>query len=160
GRLTIGMELADRTLHDRFQEVAAQSLAGIPRRELLRYCQETARVLDYLNKPRHFLGGTRPVGIQHGDVKPQNILLVGEGVKGGDLGLVRLVEASRVRHAGGLTPGYAAPEVLQGEVSRWSDQYALAVTYCQLRGGRLPFAGRSHWQGPDLGMVPEAERPA
>jgi serine/threonine protein kinase len=160
GRLIIGMELADRTLHDRFQEAAAQSLAGIPRRELLRYVHEAARVLDYLNKPRHFLGGTKPVGIQHGDVKPQNILLVGEGVKVGDFGLVRLLERARAPHDGGLTPGYAAPEVLAGQVSRWSDQYALAVTYCQLRGGRLPFAGRPSGQPPDLARVPEEERPA
>jgi serine/threonine protein kinase len=160
GRLIIGMELADRTLLDRFHEVVAQTLAGIPRRELLRYSQEAARVLDYLNKPRHFLGGTKPVGIQHGDVKPQNILLVGEGVKVGDFGLVRLLERSRVPHSGGLTPGYAAPEVLAGQVSRWSDQYSLAVTYCQLRGGRLPFTGRLRGQGPDLAMVPEGERAA
>jgi serine/threonine protein kinase len=159
-RLIIGMELADRTLLDRLQEVVAQSQAGIPRRELLRYSQEAARVLDYLNKPRHFLGGTKPVGIQHGDVKPQNILLVGEGVKVGDFGLVRLLERSQARHAGGLTPGYAAPEVLRGEVSRWSDQYALAVTYCHLRGGRLPFGARRDGTPPDLEKVPEDERPA
>jgi serine/threonine protein kinase len=159
GRLIIGMELADRTLLDRLHEVVAQALPGIPQRELLRYCQEAARVLDYLNKPRHFLGGTRPVGIQHGDVKPQNILLVGEGVKVGDFGLLHLLEKTVGRHRGGMTPGYAAPEVLAGEVSRWSDQYALAVTYCHLRGGRLPFANRPRTSSPDLTMVSDEERP-
>src|SRR4051794_28053345 len=33
-----------------------------------------------------------------------------------------------------LTPAYAAPEFFSGQATRWSDQYCLAVTYCQLRG--------------------------
>jgi serine/threonine protein kinase len=160
GWLIIGMELADRTLLDRFEEVVAQKLAGIPRRELLRYSREAAEVLDYLNKPRHFFGGTKPVGIQHGDIKPQNILLVGQGVKVGDFGLMRLLEKSIVGHEGGLTPSYAAPEVLAGHISRWSDQYSLAVTYCKLRGGRLPFPDGKDRGELDLTMLPEEERPA
>ena len=30
--------------------------------------------------------------------------------------------------------------MFQGRISDRTDQYALAVTYCELRGGRLPFA--------------------
>src|SRR5947209_16690599 len=37
------------------------------------------------------------------------------------------------------TPDYAAPEVFRSRLSNRTDQYALAITYCQLRGGRLPF---------------------
>src|SRR5262249_36411693 len=144
GRLVIGMELADRTLLDRFHEAAAKTPPGIPRRELLRYAREAAGVIDYLNKPRHFLGGPRPVGVQHGDVKPQNIFLLGQSAKVGDFGLVRLLEGgAAAMRGGGLTPLYAAPEVLRGELSRWSDQYALAITYCHVRGGRVPFVGRA-----------------
>src|SRR5207253_5893792 len=47
------------------------------------------------------------------------------------------------------------------------DQYALAVSYCLLRGGRFPFEGNpaQMLQGhllrePDLTMVPDLERPA
>jgi serine/threonine protein kinase len=167
GWLVIGMELADGTLHDALQEQQRQGRAGLPRRSLFRHVQDAARVIDFLNKPRHFLGGPRPVGIQHGDVKPQNILLVGGGVKVGDFGLVQLLEKAFARHAGGLSVSYAAPELLDGRVSHRSDQYALAVTWCQLRGGRLPFTGTrdevmaGHRGGtPDLGMVPAEERPA
>jgi hypothetical protein len=66
-----------------------------------------------------------------------------------------------------MTMAYAAPEFFQGQTSNHSDQYSLAVTYCQLRGGRLPFAGTpaqivaGHLQQPpDLSMLPEAEQPA
>jgi formylglycine-generating enzyme required for sulfatase activity len=66
-----------------------------------------------------------------------------------------------------MTPAYAAPEFFYGQATRWSDQYSLAVTYCQLRGGQLPFRGnlfqlmQGHTQNPpDLTMLPERERPA
>src|SRR6201993_3732652 len=49
GQLIIVMELADRTLWDRFREVRGQGLAGIPREELLNYLQETAEALDLMN---------------------------------------------------------------------------------------------------------------
>jgi formylglycine-generating enzyme required for sulfatase activity len=66
-----------------------------------------------------------------------------------------------------MTPAYAAPECLRRAVSAHSDQYSLAVSYCQLRGGRLPFIGdqaqvvTGHLlDPPDLTMLPQAERPA
>jgi serine/threonine protein kinase len=164
--LVIGMELADRTLKDRHDEVKAGGGAGIPRGELLRYSQDVAKVLDFLNKPRHFPERGQPVGIQHGDVKPQNILLVSDSVKVGDFGLMRLLEQVTARHEGGMTPAYAAPEIFAGRTSRWADQYSMAVTYCQLRGGKLPYkqtpsllAGERP-PDPDLSSLPEAERAA
>src|SRR5262249_33890788 len=60
---------------------------------------------------------------------------------------------------------YAAPEFFEGRTSRHSDQYSLAITYCQLRGGQLPFTGTpaqmmaGHlMQTPDLEMLPAEER--
>src|SRR5262249_17357141 len=61
---------------------------------------------------------------------------------------------------------YAPPEFFNGQTCSQSDQYALAVSYCQLRGGRLPFLGNyaqimsGHLlHEPDLTMLPEEERP-
>src|SRR5207253_2661480 len=101
-----------------------------------------------------------PVSIQHRDIKPQNILLMGGGVKVADFSLVTPLEDSFVELSFVGTVPYAAPEVFQRKVGRWSDQYSLAVTYCHLRGGRLPYDGspfdilQGHLSGrPDLGML-------
>jgi serine/threonine protein kinase len=129
--LIIAMELADGTLGQRLKAVVQQGQPGIAFAELLRYMEEAARGLDYLNEH----------GIQHRDVKPQNLLLVGGGVKVADFGLAKFLEHSIASNTGAMTPAYAAPEFLQGQTSATSDQYALAVTYYQLRSGRLPFTG-------------------
>jgi formylglycine-generating enzyme required for sulfatase activity len=157
GVLIIAMELADRTLMDRLREAVAQGLAGVPRPELLEYLHDAAKGLDHLNS----------LGVQHRDVKPQNLLLVGGSVKVADFGLAKLLEHTSASNTGAMTPAYAAPEFFGGAVSAHSDQYSLAMTYCQLRGNRLPFSG-SHAQmldghllrPPDLTMLPEEERPA
>jgi formylglycine-generating enzyme required for sulfatase activity len=157
GLLIVAMELADGTLLDRLNAAQQQGLAGVPPAELGEYMRDAARGLDHLNA----------IHIQHRDVKPQNLLLVGGGVKVGDFGLAKLLQHTLSGHTGAYTPAYVAPEFLSGRTSSHSDQYALAVTYCQLRGGQLPFTGElariltGHLMDPpDLTMLPEAERPA
>jgi formylglycine-generating enzyme required for sulfatase activity len=159
GYLIIAMELGERTLLNRLQEAVAQGLPGLPLEELLEAMREAAKGLDHLHK----------LGLQHRDVKPANFLLVGEGVKVADFGLAKLLEHTVTTvSGGGMTPAYAPPEFFRNQVSRWSDQYSLAVTYCQLRGNRLPIKGghlaslmAGHLsQPPDLSMLPAAERRA
>jgi serine/threonine protein kinase len=164
--LIIAMELADKTLMDRFQQTQSEGLPGIPHDELIEYFREAAKGIDYLNEPRHALSGKERVSIQHRDIKPQNILLVGNGVKVADFGLVRFLERSVTGHTGKMTPAYAAPEFFRGQTSSHSDQYCLAVTYCLLRGGRLPFGGTQAqilaghlMKPPDLTMLPPPEQP-
>jgi formylglycine-generating enzyme required for sulfatase activity/serine/threonine protein kinase len=165
--LVIAMELADGTLLDRLRRALANGQPGIPASELLEYMREAAKGLDYLNEFGSSLSGTGgPVGIQHKDVKPQNLLLAGGTVKVADFGLAKVMEHTVSSVSRGLTPAYAAPEFFKGQATRWSDQYSLAVAYCQLRGGRLPFEG-NHYQlmaghvtePPDLSMLPPEERP-
>jgi formylglycine-generating enzyme required for sulfatase activity len=156
--LIMAMELADGTLFDRLrQAVNEQKRPGIPLPELLRQMRAAAEGLDYLNGK----------GVQHRDVKPHNLLLVGGGVKVGDFGLAKLLQETVATASGSLTPAYASPEACNNEMSRWSDQYSLAITYCQLRGNRLPFEGplaavvTGHLLGEvHLDMIPEPERPA
>jgi formylglycine-generating enzyme required for sulfatase activity len=67
-----------------------------------------------------------------------------------------------------MTPSYAAPEVIEGKFPRWSDQYSLAATYCELRTGRPPFEGENVLQiiyahvhrAPELEDIPGEERKA
>ena len=157
GQLIIVMELADRNLWDRFRECRGQGLQGIPREELLRYMLETAEALDLMNN--HYQ-------IQHLDVKPQNLFLVFNHIKVADFGLAKLLEGVRATVTGGITPVYAAPETFEGWVSRFSDQYSLAIVFQELLTGFRPFNGANtrqllmqHINGtPDLSALPMYDR--
>jgi formylglycine-generating enzyme required for sulfatase activity/serine/threonine protein kinase len=152
--LILAMELGDGTLSDKLKEAKSKGLEGIPIDELREFMRDAAVGLDYLNS----------LGIQHRDVKPQNLLVVGGGVKVADFGLAKILEHTFSSNSGSMTPAYAAPEFFGGQISSQSDQYSLAVTYCHLRGGRLPFVGNpaqvmmGHlMEQPDLTMLPDAE---
>ncbi|QJW95584.1 tubulin-like doman-containing protein [Frigoriglobus tundricola] len=157
GQLIIVMELADRNLWDRFRECRGQGLQGIPRDELLRYMEEAAEGLDLMNN--HYQ-------IQHLDVKPQNLFLVFNHIKVADFGLAKVLEGVRATVTGGVTPVYAAPETFEGWVSRFSDQYSLAIVFQELLTGFRPFNGANtrqllmqHINGtPDMSALPINDR--
>ncbi len=157
GQLIIVMELADRNLWDRFRECRMSGLVGIPRDELLRYMHETAEALDLMNT--HYQ-------IQHLDIKPQNLFLVFDHVKVADFGLAKAFEGARATVTGGVTPVYAGPETFEGYVTRYSDQYSLAIVYQELLTGQRPFNGANTKQlllqhlrdAPDVSPLPMHDR--
>jgi serine/threonine protein kinase len=159
GQLLFVMELADRNLWDRFRECRAQGLPGVPRAELLGYLEETAEALDLMNGQSQ---------LQHLDIKPQNLFLVHQHVKVADFGLVKDLEGLQASVTGGVTPVYAAPETFDGWVSRFCDQYSLAICYQELLTGQRPFSGTNvrqlilqHLQAaPNLEPLPPEDRPA
>jgi molecular chaperone DnaK len=157
GRLIIVMELADKDLSDRLSECQQQRLTGIPRDELLKYLEESAEALDLMNSTYE---------VQHLDIKPSNIFLVGGHVKVADFGLAKDLEGIRATVTGGMTPVYAAPETFNGWASQRTDQYSLAIVYQELLTGTRPFLGPSPPQymlqhltkEPDLSTFSLAER--
>jgi serine/threonine-protein kinase len=164
--LIIAMPLCDRSLKDRLEECRKSGLAGIPLDELAGYMGDLAEAVDYLNETRHPGADGKLVGVQHRDIKPQNVFLVGGSARLADFGLAKALETARAEHSVGYTPEYAAPEMFQGEVSAWTDQYLLGITYYHLRTGRLPFHGSVHQLAyahvttdPDLSTLTDAERP-
>lgn len=162
--LVIAMELADCSLHDVFKKYQSRNSSGIPFDELINYMEGASEGIDYLNSYQSpFSGDSKKVAIQHRDIKPQNLLIVGGKAKIGDFGLIRKLETNETSHTGMMTSAFAAPEFFEGKTSNNSDQYSLAVSYCLLRGGSLPFSGsivqilKGH-NSPDLTMLPEIER--
>jgi serine/threonine protein kinase len=162
--LLIVMELADRSLHDLLEEYRQKGQPGIPRDELLGYLRETAEVLDLMNQQHH---------LQHLDIKPRNLFLVGRHIKVADFGLVNNVAEMSGSNPSALqpnaiTPLYAAPESFLGKFSQASDQYSLAIAYHEMLTGKMLFKGKNFSQlamqhleaVPDLSALPECDRPA
>jgi serine/threonine protein kinase len=160
GELVIVTELADKNLHELLTRHQEAGLPGLPRNELLGFLREAAEVLDLLNLQH---------GLQHLDVKPHNLFVVSNHVKVGDFGLVNSFAAGKLGEGlelRAITPVYAAPEVFQGRITRFCDQYSLAIVYQELLTGTLPFRGKNsrqllllHAKGkPELNAVPPADR--
>jgi serine/threonine protein kinase len=155
GRCILAMELCERSLLARLQEATDQKPAGIPRKELLDHMSDAAKGLDELNSHN----------VQHRDVKPANLLLLGKSVKVADFGLAKMLENTVASNTGAMTPAYTAPECCDNRIAKQSDQYSLAMTYYHLRTAKMLFSGslanivHSHQhQEPDLGLLTTEEQ--
>lgn len=156
GQLVVVTELADGSLKDRFAECVHQGMHGIPREELVRYLTDAADGLDFL---------CQKYLLQHLDVKPDNLLLVGDHVKVADYGLVKDIR-DNASMLSGMTPTYSPPEVFDGRPSQLSDQYSLAVVYQEMLTGIRPYDGtttselaRQHMLGhPNLEPLPRGDQ--
>ena len=159
GQLVIVTELADESLKDHFLACQHSGSSGIPREELLVYLRDAADALDYMSDQ---------CGLQHLDVKPENLLLLGGRVKVADFGLVRDIREVSASMAGGLTPIYAPPEAFEGHPGLRSDQYSLAIVYQEMLTATLPFSGSTpaqlmaqHLQDrPNVSVLPRSDQPA
>jgi eukaryotic-like serine/threonine-protein kinase len=133
-QLVIVTELADGSLEDIFKRHRESGSCGIPRNVLLKNLIDTADGLDYLHTQYQ---------LQHLDIKPANLLMIGGHVKVADFGLLKDLRDVDCSVVGGLTPIYAPPELFDGRPSLHSDQYSLAVMYQEMLTGTRPFAGRT-----------------
>lgn len=157
-RLIVVTELADRNLSDEFEQCRRNGQTGIERGRLVSYMADVADALDYMYEQH---------GLQHLDIKPDNILMQGDRAKVGDFGLAKDISRSDVSMLNGFTPMYAAPELFEGNPGVGSDQYSLAMMYAMMLTGKLPFTGRTPAQlmsqhmksPPDLSSLQPVDRP-
>ena len=109
----------------------------LPVRRALEIALATARALAFAH--RH--------GLVHRDVKPQNVLLNGDGrAKVTDFGIARSLELEGVTQTGTVlgTSDYIAPEQASGQrVTAQTDVYSLGVVLFELLTGEVPFRGEN-----------------
>jgi serine/threonine protein kinase len=156
-QLVIVTELADTSLKDRFHLCCEQGQCGIPRNELLAYLSDAADALDFIHEIH---------SLQHLDVKPENLLLMGGHAKIGDFGLLKDLAQTSASMVGGMSPIYSPPELFDGKPNQHSDQYSLAIVYQEMLTGKRPFQGRTAAQlaaqhlhsPPDLSPLPLADQ--
>src|SRR5580765_7560938 len=107
-------------------------------REALEIAVDIARALAFAHEH----------GLIHRDVKPQNVLLNGDGrAKVTDFGIARSLDVEHgVTQTGTVlgTSNYIAPEQASGQpVDDRSDVYSLGVVLYELLTGEVPFPGES-----------------
>ena len=86
-------------------------------------------------------------GLVHRDVKPQNVLLNGDGrAKVTDFGIARTLDVDGMTQTGTVlgTSNYIAPEQASGQpVDAHSDVYSLGAVLYELLAGDVPFPGEN-----------------
>jgi serine/threonine protein kinase len=137
--LVLCMERADGNFEELRQAYRVETGGNVPPDHLLDLLDQAAAGLDYLANLRLPGFNQTTTGMQHCDVKPSNMLLLGEQVKIADFGLC--AGMGQRTHRKGLrgTPPFAAPELYEGRVCGQTDQFALAVSWCDLVGGARMF---------------------
>ena len=150
GRLVLVTDLVKESLRDRFQQCANQKQPGVPRGELVDYLRAAAEVLDYLYHQHD---------LQHLGLNPRNLILDNGWLEIAEFGWVQVLWRPSGQDIAGRNGRYAAPELLEGQVSRACDQYSLAVIFAEMLTGAHPFRGQGRKrQQPDLAKLSETDR--
>ncbi|WP_042386024.1 Stk1 family PASTA domain-containing Ser/Thr kinase [Streptacidiphilus melanogenes] len=132
--------------------LAMEYVPGWTLRDLLRDrgALSPRTTLDILEPVLAALGAAHRAGLVHRDVKPENVLLTGDGrVKVADFGLVRAVDgqtAATTQQVLG-TVSYLAPEQIErGAADPRTDVYACGVLLYEMLTGAKPHTGESPMQ--------------
>ncbi|WP_306370330.1 serine/threonine-protein kinase [Nocardiopsis sp. CC223A] len=159
-------------------------VAGRPLADVLRDSSPLSveYAADLMSQAASGLGAAHAAGIVHRDVKPGNLMVIGERAElyGGtlkvlDFGIAALTaseQSRRLTQTGRVlgTPLYMAPEQVRGErVGQAGDLYSLGAILYQMLTGQPPFSGddplavlRGHLRGkprPVASLRPELPGP-
>jgi serine/threonine protein kinase, bacterial len=165
GYIVIAMELAEGSMLDLLDQYCTDYGTCIIPEHLCQFLTQAAEAVDFLNERQHLVDGQR-FAVRHCDIKPSNLLVFEEQIKLADFSLAVMVAGPMLHQVRVGTLAYAAPEIFRGFLSDRSDLYALAVSYIELRTGKLPFIDTPHAFSrtyvrpePDLSMLSPPERP-
>lgn len=151
-------EIVDADPHGEVPYVATRYVPGLSLHDYVK--QEGVVVGDDLVHLGWCLGqalqAVHDVGVLHRDIKPSNVVMEGRNPILIDFGLARVAEDTNLTQTGWLmgTPGYIAPEVLNGFApSVAADVHAWAGTVVFAATGRPPFG-----RGPMMAVLDRVRR--
>ena len=137
--------------------IVQEFIDGRTLRSILSEALPVATLVDVGSQVARALAAAHASGVVHRDVKPENIMVRGDGfVKVLDFGIARRVELesseldtkTQFETVAGMmlgTPSYMSPEQVLGHTAHApTDVFALGIVLYEMATGRRPFVAASH----------------